>query len=227
MFAENIYYTEKGEGEPFILLHGNGEDSSIFEEFSERFSKRYRVIAVDTRGHGKTPFGDEAFSLYQFAEDLKDFMDYRDIEKANILGFSDGGNIAMIFAVKYPERIKKLIINGANTVPSGLKTSVHIGMWFVYIFASIFAGISKKEKKTKKLFHLMLFEPKIKTEELEKIKANTLVLVGTKDVIKEKHSEYIAKTIPNAEISFVPGGHFILKDNFKDYCFAVEKFLNR
>lgn len=61
MFAEGMFYFEKGEGKPLILLHGNGEDSSIFEKFAERFSKDYRIIAIDTRGHGKTPMGEEPF----------------------------------------------------------------------------------------------------------------------------------------------------------------------
>lgn len=225
IFAEEMYFEEKGCGEPLILLHGNGESSSIFKKFADVFSKGYRVIAVDTRGHGKTPEGEEPFSLYQFAEDLNDFMEYHKIEKANVLGFSDGGNIALIFASKYPEKVKKLIINGANTVPSGIKSTVHLGMWLVYIIASVFSRMSKKQEKTKKLYRLMLFEPDISSEDLKKISAPTLVLAGTNDVIKEKHTRYIASQLSFGELRFVLGGHFILKDNFKDYCFAVRKFL--
>ncbi|MBR2040800.1 MAG: alpha/beta hydrolase [Oscillospiraceae bacterium] len=227
MYAEEMHFIEKGQGEALILLHGNGENSSIFEKFIEVFSKKYHVIAIDTRGHGKSPMGDEKFSLYQFAEDLKDFMDFHKIEKANILGFSDGGNIAMIFASKHPERVIKLIANGANSKPSGMKTTVHLGMWLVYIIASLFAGFSKKQARIKNLYRIMLFEPKLTKEELSAITAPTLVLVGTEDMIKEKESRFIAKTIPEAELCFVLGGHFILKDNFKDYCFAVQKFLDK
>lgn len=227
MFAEEIYYIEKGSGEPLILLHGNGEDSGIFEKFIERFSKKYRVIAIDTRGHGKTPFGDEPFSIYQFAEDLNRFMEYHKIEKANILGFSDGGNIALIFAAEYPEKVIKLIANGANTKPSGMKTSVHFSMWISYVFYCIFANFSKKAAKNKALFKLMLFEPKITKSDLEKITAKMLVLVGTNDMIKENESKFIAKNISDSELCFVLGGHFILKENFRDYCYAVEKFLDK
>ena len=227
MYAEEIFYTEKGEGTPLILLHGNGEDSSIFDKFGEKLSKKYRVIAIDTRGHGKSPLGEEDFSIYQFAEDLKDFMDLHKIEKANILGFSDGGNIAMVFASKYPERVEKLILNGANSKPSGLKIATHFSMWVTYIFASVFASFSEKAKRTKALFTLMLFEPKLCKEDLENITAKTLVLVGTSDLIKESESRYIAKTIPDAKLCFVLGGHMIIKTNFKDYVYAVEKFLDK
>ena len=227
MFAEEIHFIEKGQGEPFILLHGNGENCHIFDNFIDRFSKEYRVIAIDTRGHGKTPLGEEVFSLYQFAEDLKDFMDLHKIEKANILGFSDGGNIAMIFASKYPERVIRLIANGANTKPSGMKTTVHIGMWLVYFGACLLSGISKKQAKTKQLYKIMLFEPHISAYDLKNISAPALVLVGTNDMIKEKESRYIARTIPNAELRFVLGGHFILKENQKDYFYTVQKFLEK
>lgn len=227
MLAEEINYTEKGQGEPLILLHGNGEDSSIFNKFGDKFAQKYRVIAIDTRGHGKTPMGEESFSLYQFADDLEDFMDFIGIEKANILGFSDGGNIAMIFASQHPERVIKLIANGANTKPSGMKTGIHLVMWIMYFVYSVLGAFSEKYRMKKLLFSLMLFEPKLGTEDLEAITAPTLVLVGTDDLIKEKESRYIANTIPNAELCFVLGGHMILKENLKDYSYAVEKFLEK
>ena len=99
-----LHYTEQGSGFPLILLHGNGEDSSYFVHQIDHFSKQYRVIALDTRGHGQSPRGEKPFSIKQFAEDLHDFMNEKGIDKAILLGFSDGGNIALTFALKYPER---------------------------------------------------------------------------------------------------------------------------
>ena len=96
-----LNYIEKGSGEPLILLHGNGEDSTYFVHQIESFSKEYRVLALDTRGHGKTPRGTAPFTIRQFAEDLCAFMDQHEIPKAHILGFSDGGNIALTFALRY------------------------------------------------------------------------------------------------------------------------------
>ena len=222
-----LFYEEMGSGEPLILLHGNGEDHTIFDNVAKHFAKQYHVIAIDTRGHGKSPLGDEPFSLYQFAEDLNDFMDEHNIEKANILGFSDGGNVALIFASKYPEKVIKLIANGANTRPSGIKTIVHLAMLFRYMLYSVAAAFSGKFELKKALYYIMLYEPHITKEELEQITAPTLVLVGTEDLIKESESKYIKKSIPNSEIVFVLGDHFIVKNNTKDYIFAVEKFLNK
>ena len=100
------YYVDQGKGDVLILLHGNGEDSLYFEHQIKYFSKDYRVIALDTRGHGRTERGTAPFTIRQFAEDLNCFMEEKGIEKANLLGFSDGGNIAMIFAMKYPGKVK-------------------------------------------------------------------------------------------------------------------------
>ena len=216
-----------GSGEPLILLHGNGEDHTIFDNVAKHFAKQYHVIAIDTRGHGKSPLGDDPFSLYQFAEDLNEFMNEQKIEKANILGFSDGGNIALIFASEYPEKVIKLIANGANTKPSGIKPLVHLAMLFRYMLYSVAAAFSGKFELKKALYYIMLHEPHITKEELEQITAPTLVLVGTEDLIRESESKYIKKSIPNSEIVFVLGNHFIVKNNTKDYIFAVEKFLDK
>ena len=216
-----------GSGEPLILLHGNGEDHTIFDNVAKHFAKKYRVIAIDTRGHGKSPLGDEPFSLYQFAEDLNEFMNEQKIEKANILGFSDGGNIALIFASEYPEKVIKLIANGANTKPSGIKPLVHLAMLFRYMLYSVAAAFSGKFELKKALYYIMLHEPHITNDELEQITAPTLVLVGTEDLIRESESKYIKKSIPNSEIVFILGNHFIVKNNTKDYIFAVEKFLDK
>ena len=94
-----LNFTQKGEGEPLILLHGNGEESGYFKNQIEEFSRHFKVIAVDTRGHGSSPRGEGPFSLSRFAEDLKSFMDEQNITKAHVLGFSDGGIIAMLFAL--------------------------------------------------------------------------------------------------------------------------------
>ena len=116
-----LNYIETGEGFPLVLLHGNGEDHTYFKRQMEPFSQRYRVIALDTRGHGGSPRGSAPFTLDQFAGDLKEFLDRKGITRCHLLGFSDGGNIALLFALKYPQYVEKLVLNGANLRPSGVK----------------------------------------------------------------------------------------------------------
>ena len=116
-----LHYTKTGSGFPLILLHGNGEDSTYFEHQIPVFSRDFTVCAIDTRGHGRSPKGTTPFTLSQFADDLRDFMAEQGLEQADILGFSDGGNIALIFALRYPERVRRLVLNAANLFPEGME----------------------------------------------------------------------------------------------------------
>ena len=120
------YFIEKGDGYPLILLHGNGENCEYFEGQMDELSDSFHVYAIDTRGHGKTPRGERPFTIRQFADDLLGFMDAHQIVKAHLLGFSDGGNIAMVFAMTYPERVNRLILNGANLDAGGVKRKIQI-----------------------------------------------------------------------------------------------------
>ena len=140
------YYVEKGCGEPLILLHGNGESSEYFRGQIDAFAKWFHVYAIDTRGHGKTPRGEKPFTILQFAEDLLGFMDDHHIERAHLLGFSDGGNIAMIFAMQHPDRVERLILNGANLNSEGVKRSTQIPIEIGYRIANRFSGKSESAR---------------------------------------------------------------------------------
>lgn len=220
------YYVEQGQGETLILLHGNGEDGSYFVHQMKYFSRKYRVIAVDTRGHGKTPREEAPFTIEQFADDLYVFMCEHEIEKAHILGFSDGGNIAMVFAMKYPERVERLILNGANLNGRGVKPSVQIPIIWGYRSCKKFAKKSPDAKKNAKMLGLMVNEPHLREEDLEKIKAKTLVIVGTKDLIKKSHTEAIYANIEDSELVFIEGDHWCANKKYWRFNMAVEKFLD-
>ena len=219
------HYIEQGSGEPLILLHGNGEDSNYFEHQVEPFSRHFRVIAIDTRGHGQTPRGEAPFTIRQFAEDLLGFLDAQDIGKANILGFSDGGNIAMVFALTHPERVDKLILNGANLDASGVKRSIQIPIEIGYRIARLFANKSPEARKNAEMLGLMVNDPNVKPEELSRIQAPTLVIAGAKDMIKESHTRLIAAHIPGSELVIIPGNHFIANKEPEAFNKAVLQFL--
>ena len=184
------YYIEKGIGEPLILLHGNGEDCSYFAHQIDAFAAHFHVIAIDTRGHGQTPRGEAPFTIRQFADDLLVFMDEHHIEKTHLLGFSDGGNIAMVFALKYPERVGKLILNGANLNASGVKRKIQIPIEIGYRIAKLFAGRSRKAKKNAEMLGLMVNDPNVKVEERSRIQNKTLVIAGDNDMIRPAHPSH-------------------------------------
>lgn len=221
----NHFYIEQGTGFPLILLHGNGEDCAYFTRQIDSFSENFHVIALDTRGHGQTPRGEAPFTIRQFAEDLLAFMDQHNIEKAHLLGFSDGGNIAMVFALNYPERVGKLILNGANLDASGVKRKIQIPIEIGYRIAMLFAGRSPKAKKNAEMLGLMVNDPNVKVEELSRIQNPTLVIAGDHDMIKDQHTRLIAQSIPEAELCILQGNHFIANKNPQSFNEAVLRFL--
>ena len=205
-----LHYREQGSGETLILLHGNGEDGSYFEHQMDAFASRFRVIALDTRGHGKSPRGEAPFTIRQFADDLLAFMEERGIERAHLLGFSDGGNIALVFALAHPERVGKLVLNGANLDAGGVKPSVQLPIVVGYRIASFFGRGSEQARRNAEMLGLMV---NIAPEELAALSAPTLVVAGTKDMIKEEHTRLVAGSIPNAKLAFVEGDHFVASKN--------------
>ena len=221
----SLCYTMQGAGPPLLLLHGNGEDGSYFSNQIDYFSRRYAVYAIDTRGHGQSPRGTAPFTIDQFAEDLLDFVDEHDMAQARILGFSDGANIALTFALANPERVRRLILNGANLDPSGVKASVQIPIILGYKLASLFAEKSPKAKRNAEMMGLMVNHPHIDPERLGDLFVPTLVIVGTKDMIKDSHTVLIANSLPNGRLEAVAGDHFVAARNPEAFNAIVEKFL--
>ena len=227
MLDIQLHYIEQGQGRPLILLHGNGEDISYFVPQIDYFSKEYRVIAIDTRGHGKSLRGERPFTIKQFAKDLHDFMGEKGISTANILGFSDGGNIALEFALKHPERIEKLILNGANLFPSGVKPLYQWPIEIGYRIAMLFSKKSEKAKQNAEMLGLMVNEPHIEPSELARLTMPVLVIAGTKDMIKESHTKLIYKSLPNAQMNIIEGDHFVANKNADAFNKVVDIFLRK
>ena len=219
------FYLEKGTGNALILLHGNGESSDYFKGQIDEFAKQYHVYAIDTRGHGRTPRGEMPFTIRQFADDLLGFMDGHRIAKAHLLGFSDGANIAMVFAIRHPDRVDRLILNGANLNAGGVKRSTQIPIEIGYRIARRFAGKSDSARRNAEMLGLMVNDPNVSPEELAGIQAKTLVIAGTRDMIREAHTRTIADHIPDARLVFVQGNHFIANKHPVEFNRAVLDFL--
>ena len=221
-----LHYIEQGQGQPLILLHGNGENCNYFEHQISYFSRYYRVIAIDTRGHGKSPRGEKPFSIKQFSEDLKDCLNAMNIAKTMLLGFSDGGNIALEFALRYPERVEKLVLNGANLFPSGVKAIYQWPIEIGYRMAKLFAKKSEKARQNAEMLGLMVNEPHIDPTELSRLTMPVLVIAGTKDMIKESHTRLIYKSLPNAQLNIIEGDHFVANKNPEAFNEVVNRFLS-
>ncbi len=226
----DLFYTEMGAehgGVPMILLHGNGGNSSAFFYVFYHFAKTRHVIALDTRGHGRSPKGDAPFTLVQFAQDLKQFMDGRGIEKSDLVGYSDGGNIAMLFAMRYPQMVNSMVLNGANMFPAGLEKKDL--KWIMGSYRTAKRAYrrnpqSEKAKADYEMVALMVHEPSISPDDLADMDIPTLVLVGSRDAIKREHSQLIADSIKGARLVVIDGGHGIVKSNSAEYIEALTDF---
>ena len=190
----DLFYEVSGSGKPLIMVHGNGEDHTIFKEAAEILNDHFRVYTLDSRDHGQSSkVSDLHYS--DMADDILVFMNDLNLTDVTFYGFSDGGILGLLLAQK-TDRITRLIVSGANMTPDGVKGSLKFLIKVLYFF--------KKDSKLK----MMLNEPHITEEQLSAIKVPTTVLAGEKDVILRKETEKIAASIPGSKLRILPGeGH--------------------
>ena len=131
----------------------------------------------------------------------------------------------MVFAIQYPERVNKLILNGANFSTKGLRRSFQIPVDIGYFVLSRLSKRIPAFRKKAELLGLMAYDPIASEKELSCIRAKTLVIAGTADLIKASHTKELAALIPHAELSFIPGGHAVARMNPKAYNRRVLEFL--
>lgn len=186
-----LSYEVIGHGKPMVFVHGNGEDHRIFDKTADVLKDQFTCYLVDSRGHGKSS-EIASFHYREMAMDMILFMDKLGLQDVTFVGFSDGGIIGLL-AAGMTRRITRLVVCGANTKPSGLKAHFLIGMRIANFF------------KRDPLIKLMLTEPDITDDELSRISAKTLVLAGSRDLIRREETDHIADTVPNAQEHILPG----------------------
>ena len=177
-----LFYTKTGQGRPLLMVHGNGEDHTIFDEAIDVLKEHYTCYAVDSRGHGKSSPCRE-FHYKDMAADMIAFMTELDLTDVAFYGFSDGGIIGLLAAM-HSARITHLIVSGAN-------------------FRLLLRGMSIGKRDP--MIELMQKEPDIDPAQLSAIRVPTLVLAGSKDLIRESETRLIAESIPGARLRILKG----------------------
>lgn len=200
----NLNYEEYGSGKPIILLHGNSESLDIFDKLIKNLQNNYKVYAIDSRCHGKSEKAKD-ISYELMANDVIEFIKLLNIQKPILYGFSDGGIIGLLIAIKEPELLSKLIISGANLNPNVLSKTMLIFIKITYFFTR------------NKLFKMMIHEPNITKNQLTNINIPTVVLAGEKDIVKYEHSKLIADNIKNGVLEIIPN------ENHGSYIIHSEK----
>jgi pimeloyl-ACP methyl ester carboxylesterase len=193
LFIKNIElnFTKIGVGKPLIMLHGNSEDLSIFNELSDSLKEKYQIYLIDLRNHGKSTLTDDfsydimAYDIYQFVNKLK-------LDKPHFFGFSDGAIIGMLLSISYPDLFDHLTLAGGNLSPKGVKKKAFLKMNAYF------------EKTKSPYYEMMINQPNILSKDLKKIQNKTLILAGEHDLIKDSHTQMIHRNIKNSKLLILP-----------------------
>jgi pimeloyl-ACP methyl ester carboxylesterase len=213
----NIFYRDIGYGQTVILLHGYSQSSELFKRIDQHLAEQYRIILIDSRGHGQSEKNDEPYSIALMGKDVIAVMDKLGIKKATVIGFSDGGNIALQLAIDFPERLRKIIAISANARPEGI-----LGSWRRLI--SIW-------KDTLQFFHLdtamlslLLEHPQLTNEQLSGITIPVMLIYGNRDIITKSHMQLLARLIPNCQMVIIKAGHSNIVKRWRRYERNIAEF---
>jgi len=187
-----LHYEVEGENDPIIMLHGNTESLDIFNELSSRLIPYYKVYRIDSRYHGKSSHqGNLTYDVLR--DDLFDFINALNIKKPHIIGFSDGGIVALMLEIKHPKTAASLMLLGINTRPKGLKFRV-------------LKIIQHKFRNTKNRYDkLMLTGPYLKKSDLRTVKTPVLLVTGSKDLITKRHTHMINRQLFDSKLLIMEG----------------------
>ncbi|MBN2300589.1 MAG: alpha/beta hydrolase [Acholeplasmataceae bacterium] len=186
-----IYYEKRGQGKNLIFVHGNMGSHLEFDTLVSALEHQYTCYLVDSRNHGLST-QDVPLNYLDMAEDVIGFIKELNIEKPSLFGFSDGGIIGILIAIKEPYLLDRLILAGANLTPKGVKVKFQRMTEVDY------------EKTKSPYLKLMIDEPNINKEDLKKIMCPTLVLAGENDVIKKSETISIYRNILDSKIFIIP-----------------------
>lgn len=220
------------QGEALLMLNGNGGDFRCFEgDLYKPLSRDYKIIRFSTRGTGKTPLGEKKLTFELFSDDLKALLDYLGVEKANICGFSDGGNLGMVFSLRYPQYPLRLAVFGSNLNSRGTKTGDQLGIIKDHRIYAIKAALTKDPQwiRKREIEGMMVGQPRLNYKKLSELKIPFLNCFGEFDMIKRTHSRKMTKAVKGAEEIMVLGGGHSTAFKKTDFLIlpVVEKFLKK
>jgi pimeloyl-ACP methyl ester carboxylesterase len=215
----NIFYAVYGKGDPVVLLHGGMGNSAHFGFQLPALVDKFQVIAIDSRGQGRSTKGKVAITYDRMAEDVIAVLDKLAIKRASIVGWSDGGEIALKLGIAFPDRVNRLFVFAANYDANGSKSRSTSSA----TFAAYTSRCRKEYQRMGKaglpfnalveaLLPLWRGPTGITREQLHGIKAPVLMSDGDHDeVIVLAQVEEMAKLIPNAQLTvFDDASHFAL-----------------
>ena len=187
-----LSYSKEGNGNPLILLHGNGEDRHIFDELIDKLKINFTVYAIDSRNHGDSTKSED-YTYEVMAEDIHQFIEKLELKNVSLIGFSDGAIMGLLLALKYPSIFEKMVLLGVNLKPADFKQDIYNSI------------VEEYERSKDPLFKMMLEQPNIELQDLKNITIPTFVIGAEDDLYYEDSFQIITTTIPNAILKIIEG----------------------
>ncbi len=218
-----MYVEEHGSGPALVLLHGGAGSGAQFAAQVPFFARRFRVIVPDACGQGRTTDREGPLHYHAMAEDVVALLDSLGVDRADVMGWSDGGIVGLDLAMNHPGRVKHLVAFGANFNPDGLEpadrawgdtaVAADFGPDMERFYRSVAPDPDHYAAAMDKIIALWRTEPNYTPVDLGRIRARTLIAAGEHDLVRREHSEALARAIPGAELWIVPGAsHGVIQE---------------
>ncbi len=210
------YYEVFGEGQPLLILHGNGGSAKGKHHMVKEFATDHLVIAMDARCHGQSSCPDEDLDYFDLAEDAYNLMEYLGYDKYSIWGHSDGGILGLILGYSHTNKIDRMLLSGANARIDGLEPRL----------IEIMSDYKKiKDPITRKHIKLMYDQKPIPMEELKKVTVPVMLMVGDRDAVRLDHTIELFRALPLAQLCVLPGTtHFIENEKKEQMVYWFNEF---
>ena len=199
--GHKIYYAMQGSGPTLVLLHGGGDSGEhSFARQLHIFAEHHRIVAPDQVGQGRTPDVPGPLSYTGMMEDTAALLRRLKLEHVDVVGFSDGGILALMLAVRHPDLVRRLVISGVNIAPEGLNASDLDDLRAMQI--------PRPKTIDEKLAHLWATSPtdtELNLGMLASLSQPALVISGDRDAITLEHTLTIFHALPHAELCVLPG----------------------
>ena len=230
-----IYYAVYGSGTPVVLLHGGLANHHYWGDQVPALVKAgYRTILIDSRGHGRSTRDARPFTYELMASDVVAVMDRLAIRKAAVVGWSDGAIVGLVMAMKSPERVSRVFAFAANMDPSGVKPDTETNPTFARFEGEAARAYAAQSPTPNGFpaFHAAISrmwdtEPNYTAADLARIHTPVAIVDGDHDeAIERAHTEYLARSIPGAQLVILPDvSHFAMLQNPAEFNAAVLSFL--
>jgi len=231
-----MYYAVYGSGPPVLLIHGGLGYADVWGAQVADLSKDHTVIVAESRGHGRSTRNADPYSYDLMSSDYLALLDYLKIDRTAIVGWSDGGIIGLDIAIHHPERLTRLFAQAANSKIDGVIPTVMENKTFAtyiekagQVYKTISPTPNEYDAFVTQISNMWASQPNWSDDDLKKISTPTAIVLGDHDeAISRDHTDYLAKTIPGAELVILKNAsHFAMLQDPEGYNKAVRDFIDK